>query len=301
MFKNIWIMFGMLLIFSGVAYAEEQYQPEIKGLYTRTDWEHVEARVISYGISGEWFFDPVRTDDHPYAEAAFLERTGSILVWLQSEEVQLPGFPIGKGPDGGVRFTFAKEGFPLVVQALYNGWRIHINGMNPSQFPKGDRLGISIGDYITNRLVVGIDYSHTRSDDFLVPALFPPFFGGSSISYYDYNLFSKYVHEMERGTGFTIQARIGQTRPEASGTLSSTNEALSIMYYFTRNLGAGIGFKNSAGKNVIPNGTDYQANIDYFISPSFSINASYDRFLASSSGSDLNNRKSFDIAAAVRF
>lgn len=72
-------VFAVLGFCAATAYAEDAYQTEIAANYLRYD-SSLDYRSTSTTVFAEVFFAPVKTADHPYAEAAFLERIGSVRV-----------------------------------------------------------------------------------------------------------------------------------------------------------------------------------------------------------------------------
>src|SRR5512135_1000642 len=84
------LVFGLtaVLIFgSAAASAAEQYQAEVSPEYLRSDSDDHLSTIMA-GISAEVFFTPVSTADHPYAEAAFLERSASVFFSAAQENVK---------------------------------------------------------------------------------------------------------------------------------------------------------------------------------------------------------------------
>jgi hypothetical protein len=75
---RMWLFLGLALTFaSTIAYAEEQYRTEISATYQRFNFKG-EAGAEDGGLGVELFLAPVNTDDHPYAEAGFLKKIGSL-------------------------------------------------------------------------------------------------------------------------------------------------------------------------------------------------------------------------------
>ena len=57
-----------VVLASGAAYAAEQYQTEVSAVYSRFE-SGADLRITTYGPGVEWFFSPVNTSEHSYAEA----------------------------------------------------------------------------------------------------------------------------------------------------------------------------------------------------------------------------------------
>lgn len=285
---------GLFMIFvfcTAAAYAEEQYQTEISAIYLRSD-ANQDSRAIMYGVSAQVFFEPVKTAEHPYAEAAFLERIGSVFVTALNVD-EKSGPLKGKGPMLDLGVNYAKPGFPLAIQATYAASKQDYDAPFSGDV-KSSSYGLSVGNYFTNTLLAGVEYLYNTADF--------SFTGSSStIKNTGYGLFAKYVYELEHGKELSFEGSLGTGKSDdGNETLSNTNVALSVDYFFTRSLSAGVGIKNSSGKDENAEGRTYSANARYFITPGFSVQATYDRFLNSNAGF-ANNDKSFGVFLAARF
>jgi hypothetical protein len=274
------------------AYAEEQYQTEVLANYFRLDADQ-DARTIMYGFSAAVFFEPVKTADHPYALAAFLERIGSVFASAGHEDSKSGPWE-GKGPMLVAGVNYAKPGFPLAIQAMYVTSKIDF-GAPFNGNVKSNSYSLSVGNYFTNNLLAGVGYSYSKTD-----SSFSGFLSGSANTK-GYDLFVNYVYELEHGRELAFAGDMGKSRSDyLIETVSNTEVALSVDYFFNRSLSAGVGIANSSSKDDNNNeGRTYSANVRYFITPRFSVLATYDRFLNAHPG--LLNDKSFGATLAARF
>jgi hypothetical protein len=273
------------------AFAEERFQTEISISYGRSDFDR-DYRAIMPGVSAEVFFTPVQTSEHPYAEAAFLERVGSVSVMAADEDLK-SGAVKGDGPMILASINYAKPDFPLVIQAVYGTLKIDYNAPYSATW-ESNMYRLSLGNYITNTLLAGVSYSSDKG------SLSQP--GQPTITLKDsqYGFFAKYIYELEHDKGLSFQGSLtNSTSNDGTKSLKNTNEDISADYFFSRGLSAGIGIENSSGKDLDSEGRTYSADIRYFITPSFSVSGMYERFLNANAG--YAGSKSFAVMASARF
>lgn len=246
-----------------------------------------------YGVAAEVFFAPVKTAEHPYAEAAFLAHIGSAFVSVLNEEMKGPGPMKGNGQALAASINYTTPDFPLAIKAMYSTLKFDLDAPYNTK-SKFNAYGLSIGNYFTHTLLAGVEYSYSKADS--SNPLFPTITTKSK----DYGLFAKYVHELEHGRELSFEGSLGTSKSDdGTENLSNTNVALAVDYFFNRSLSAGVGIENSSGKDKDFEGRTYSTNVRYFITPRISVQAKYDRFLNANPG--LYTEKSFGATLAARF
>ncbi len=288
--RMVVLVLSVVLIFCAVAaYAGEQYKTEISASYNRLDTDQ-DGRTLAYGVSAEVFFAPVKIAEHPYAEAAFLERIGSAFLSVLNEDVK-SGTLTGKGPALTAGLNYTKPGFPFAIQAMYTTMKVDFDA--PYGETKNNGYSLRVGNYATNTLLAGVEYNYSKSES----SFTGPTYSTKSTGY---GLFAKYVHELAHGKELSFEASLGTSKlDDGTETLSNTDLALSVDYYLNRSLSVGVGIVNSSGKDDNDEGRTYSANVRYFITPRFSVQATYDRFL--NANADLTNYRTFGATLAARF
>ncbi len=283
---------SVVLFFCAVAaYAEEQYLTEVSANYFRVDADQ-DSRAIMYGVSAAVFFEPVKTGEHPFAVAAFLERIGSVFVSVANFDTKSGSWE-GRGPVLQVGVNYAKPGFPLAIQAQYFNSKTDFGAPFNGSI-KENGYSLSVGNYFTNTLFAGVDYMYNKADFSFagIPS--------SSTNSKSYDLFAKYIYELEYGRGLGFYGSFGTSKSDdGTETLSNTNVALAVDYFFNRNVSAGVGIASSSGQDKDAEGRTYSANVRYFITPQYSVQAAYDRFLNANAG--LWDYKSYSVTFAARF
>jgi hypothetical protein len=284
-------LFAALVFFSHGAYAEEQYQTVVSGLYNRHDGDQ-NSRTISYGLQGRAYFTPVKTDGHPYGEAAFLERIGSVYGFAEKGEFSEPGRE-GDGPLFGIGINAAKPGVPLAVEVFYNR---STREYDPPSTPEvtNDTYGTKAGYFFTDTGIAGFQYLYSAWDNESTG------FPHTILRQLQYGFFTKYDHDRGQNRLLSIQATL--TKHESrkfAETLRNTEESVLIDYYFTRSLSAGVGFRNASGTEADWEGKTYSANVQYYLTRLISINAGFARFLNANAGKE--NSRSCNTGVAARF
>lgn len=293
-FRCITVALSAVLVFTFGAYAEEQYQTEISGIYSRTNGYLTNGgqgiKTTVYGASAEIFFQPVNTEEHPYAEAAFLERVGS--VGARAAQLKLEGRVQADGPMFGIGANLAKPGFPLAFELMYTRSKIDEDQPLVGTF-KGSTLSTALGNYFTDTLLAGVEYDYS-SNELEFTGL------EGTIRERNYALFAKYVLELGHGSEVSIEASVGKaTETEDEVTDRNTEEEILADYYFNKSLSVGAGFGKSTGDLESTEGKTLSANARYFFSPAFSVQAVYERFRNSNDGEQHENM--YQVIVAGRF
>lgn len=275
---------------SAAVYAEEEYQTEISADYLRADTSQ-DFRSTMISASAKVFLEPVKTAEHPYSEAAFLERIGSVSVTAYDIGMKA-GIIKGDGRLFAAGVNYAKPDFPLAIQVGYFNSKIDFD--TPFGSPatsKSNGYSIGIGNYFTNSLLAGLDYENTRYESSGTPVL---------LKHKNLGLFAHYVDEMEHGNALSLDGRLYRsTYDDGIENLKNTIEHFTADYFFSRGLSAGFGIENNTGADLVNEGRTYSANIRSFISSDLSVNAMYSRSLSAHAG--YPDEKFFNIGMALRF
>ncbi len=290
---TLYVFIAMMFFFYTIVAnaAEDQYQAEISALYNHHEASD-DFKMDIAGISGEFFFAPVNTKDHPYAEAAFLERAGSVFVASFLSDIKGAG-ATGDGITYDIGVNLAQPGFPLAVQLVYMTSDYDYDPPS-SATSESNSYGISLGNYVTDNLMAGVEYFSSKSESS------GPFFPTMTWKSKDYGLFARYAGELSEGKHVSLEGSLGQSKSEDDfESEKNTNIALAADYFFNRALSAGIGIERSSGDAPTEEGMTYTANVRYFITPRFSLQAAYDRFLNSNAG--VASDWSYTLGASVRF
>ena len=276
-----------LALAGSTAYAVEQYQTEVSAVYSRFDTDD-DLRVISYGLAAEWYFSPVDTSSHSYAEAAFLERIGSVFATIQKMDTKFGAFE-ADGPMTQVGVNYTRPDFPLAIQAAVGYAKLDIDTFGGDVKIKSYLL--NAGYFLAKTLLAGIEYSTSKEEVSIAP---------TDLKQTDYGLFGKYVNEIDNHRTLNIEARLAREKVfNGVEDLTNTVGEILVDYYFSRSLSIGAGIENSSGPDDSRDGLTYSARARYFFVPQFSIEVGYEKFKEAHDG--YAGEEAFDVVLAARF
>jgi hypothetical protein len=286
------IALSMVFVFSAASvyaqqrlqpYGLDRYQAEASALFETTDDT---TDTTLFGFRGEYYFEPVKLADHPYREAAFLERIGSVFATIANFDVDDPGGGSGDGPLFGLGVNYAKPTQPFVVRAEYSRAKIDLDlGGNTTD----NEILLQGGYYITDGLLAGVQYNNSELE----------LAGSPTIENTGYGLFAKYIGRM-MDNYIGVNGSIGTGKRDQGGpTLDNFNVAIAGDYFFTRAISAGLGLGVSSGDDKANEGTTWSANVDYFFTPRYSVRVLYSMFSNDNSGFDDEN--SLEARVGARF
>lgn len=276
-----------VMVAGSAADAMEQYQTEVSAIYSRFDSED-DFQLISYGPAVEWYFSPVNTSDHSYAEAAFLERIGSVFATVQEMSIEIGAFE-ADGPMTLIGINYTRPDFPLAIQAEVGYGKLDIDTVSGDVKIKSYLL--NAGYFLAKTLLAGIEYSTTKLEVSIA---------ATDLKQTDYGLFGKYVHEVGNHQELNLEARLSREKVfNGVEDLTNTVEEILVDYYLSRSLSIGVGIANSSGQDDSRDGMTYSARARYFIVPQFSIEAGYEKFQEAHDG--YAGEKSFDVILSARF
>jgi len=153
---KVTLLLGLIILF-GVklqpSFAEDSYQFELEPEYVMLE-DDDDNEATGYGLTGRFFFWPVKIGDHPYAEDAFLERVGSIELFYGrvDAEFEIGGAEVeGDGPEYGSRLIYMRPGSPIFFQAEYFKSELEIDlddfGLDAVEI-EGDEYEIQLGWFL---------------------------------------------------------------------------------------------------------------------------------------------------------
>ncbi|MFQ5597851.1 MAG: putative porin [Nitrospiria bacterium] len=285
-------LFVSLWVWTQSIYASEAYQMAISASYFEVE-DDGQNSLTGHSIFLRQYFYPVNTLGHPLAEAAFLERNGSIELFVTISESKL-GSTLGvDGLDYGVGLTHARRGSPLVFQAFY------AKGDDEFKAPligdlTSDRYGLGIGVFIEDGFLVDVSYETSERERTIV--------GLRDVSFDDrfYSLNVKRVKKRGRGQAVNLELGLGLNRFDEPGENgSNTIGSLSGDYYFNPRMSLGGAIQVNRGDEKDNEGETYAVSIVIFLNPSLAIALYYDRFHADNASGEADD--TFSAAMTGRF
>lgn len=271
--------------------AQDAYQVEMKlgYLYAEDD----DSDSTSLTANAELFFAPVRAGHHPLAEAAFLERIGSVRLTTRSKDYN---YDVGPGIEAtryGLDFTFARRAEPLVLGAGVLTEKIDFDPPNRGD-GSTDSFSALAGTYLGDGQLVWLQYGHVETE-LTVNG------GPTTRAEADaYTLAFKGVYERPDDTAVNVALRaVRDDFDDSSGTGSNTILGIEGDYYVDRYTSLGASLSSNFGDKVSVEGDTLGCRFRTFLNPRVSIDGGLRTFIAKHDGID-NERTAF-VGMAARF
>ncbi len=272
----------------GTVYAQDSYQTEVSAkYYSSEDDDNIEYKI--YGVNVEVYFSKVDTAGHPLAEAAFLERIGSIEVIAGIDELKADSNVKADGPLYGVGATFMNPRLPIAFQASFITSKLEFDSPLDGDAAK-DHYEFGFGYFITDRLIAELIYGYSEVEQ--------PIPGAKE--YNNYELSAKYVRVLADGTAFNIEGGL-VLRQFDDGTEDGSNTIFNVLcdYYINQKVSIGAGFEINTGDYKEDEGKTFAIDFKAFVLPRISINAGFEKFLADNDeGAD---KGSLQVTLSARF
>lgn len=300
----ILLMAGIWLISSVHAlYAQDTYRSEFALEYCLSEDEADNESDI-YGVAAEIYFSPVDASNHPYAEAAFLERVGSIRLLAGQGERDAPYGPYTFDGDEdfyGATLTFAKAGSPIFIQAGYVTSEIEVDELRLS-YAKAKQYHFSLGHFFSDGLLLAASYNQGKND-------FDAFF--QEIEFDNFSASAKLVTENPDNTAITIGGSITLSLFDYStsyyygwsglGADSGENMIVNVYgdYYFNHKISLGGALSLTAGDWEPDEGATASINGNVHINPVFSVYGTLQKFFADNSNGEDRETLVFGLSARL--
>lgn len=253
----------------GTVNAQDDYQAEISAkYYSSEDDDNTEYKT--YCANGEVYFSKVDTAGHPFAEAAFLERIGSIEVIAGIEELKADPNVKAEGPLYGLGATFMNPKLPIAFQASFITSKLEFDSPLDGDATK-EHYEFGFGYFFTNRLIAELIYGYSEVEQ--------PIPGAKEYNNYEFSV--KYVRVLTDGTAFNIEGGL-LLRQFDENTEDESNVIFKVLcdYYINQKVSIGAGFEINTGDKKDDEGKTFAIDFKAFVLPRISFNAGFSKFLA---------------------
>ena len=272
-----------LFFFSTASHAEQPYQVELSGGYEEQDADSSTDK--SAIISAEVFFSPVKTDNRPLAEAAFLAKSSSVFLGYVKQKSDLKNSNVNridfKGPAAGINYI--TETHAIILSAAYFKQDIDTD----NNLITGDTTvaSFSIGKYLDDNSAVTFSYSTLDSQ--LRNTMTNQRFSDDAKQY---GLSYKTIQPLGNSRYFGLQADIELIKSD-SASIKEDNRDFSIQgqYYFSRMTSLGVEAALNSGDDISQEGKRIAVELTQFFLPQFALNLSWSKFFADDSLIENNN------------
>ncbi len=232
---------------SGAVLANNSYHGTAMLAYATSDGEisgvEVEAEVT--GFVGTFYLDPVSYGNHPYAEAAFLEKASSLNFGHTNSKFEAKSLGISNtNGETGIGFHLVQPESYFVFAAGY------------SKGDDSDSLNIRLGQYLTDYSMIMLGYDLTEPDDaeeisqFSIAYKHVAPFNGTTWAW-EVEIYREDDDEFgDKDTGVSLEADYFLSRATSIGffieTVSGDNDSKSYGFggehFFQPNVGIFLGF-----------------------------------------------------------
>lgn len=281
-----------MLISPVSAMAQDSYQYLVGGGYSDTDSDDaIESNVI-FGAF-QLYTSPISYRDGPYAEADFLNRQSNFLLSLGSVEFDIDFGAVNPSLDGtilGAGFEYANQSTPFTFGVLYSQAEADDTVFNTNVEINYDVLEFRLGYYINNKSRLGVEYAKAEVE--LLG-------NNTSISKSEADTYGVNYQNLiylanNQFVGFGVDAAYIDNDEDEQNTEFS----LAAYYYFNRTAGVGAGIALNSGDDISTEGTTFNVNASFFITPMASIGIEYEQFSADEAN---NDDETIGLQFAVRF
>lgn len=277
----------------GEALAGDSYRTELVLDHSRLSNDGGYEQQLS-GASAEIYFEPVNVKNHPLAEAAFLERVGSVFFLGGRGNADSPLLSAETRRMYIAGISYAKAESPFVGAVVYSkgDWDYD----TPDATWERDAYLLGTGWYVTPTGLVSLAWIHGDSE-----------FGADGWpdrNWEDdtYSVGFKYVGKFASGAAYNVESKLSVEENDMDGEKDSINVvALAGDYYLSRRLSLGGGIELSRGSDESREGNTYTATARWFITPRLSAEVETSWFIVTRAEQKDENERSTDLTLALRF
>jgi len=194
-----------------------------------------------YGVTGTAFFEPVSTDNGPYAEAAFLGKASGLTASYYSLEERESNEDISTTSIG------------LTFVGKQSGWFFQGTYLDDDL---SDGYDLNVGKYLSDVTAVSVGYMLVDVDGYDVDGL---------------TVRAKHLAEMSETGSLAVNVELGYL--EAEGGDNVTLYGGGLTYYANNNLGVGVNLQRMDYDDYSID--SYGINAEYFFSPTASVGLDY--------------------------
>jgi len=270
--QPVLVIFLSTSIFSINAYSQNSYQTELIASYEKQDQDTSENNLA--GVTAEFYFDPVTTENKPLAEAAFLSKISSVEIGYIKDELKPDNssFTTLDSTSAGASINYITDIQSFVLGAIY--LRDSFDTNNNTITADGDTFGVALGKYLND--TSAIDLIYVQHDiDFETPSTRPPLkIKRIEIEY-------KTVQPLESNKYYNLEFVFSLIKLENNAIKEDNNE-LSIAgdYYFTLESSLGAGLTINSGDDKSDEGKTFTVNATHFFNPHIALNIEIEKFKA---------------------
>ena len=159
-FTNV-LFINLLIIISIDAFANDDLRGNVSFGYSQYGYKDYKSKM--YNLESMLYLSPVKKANHPWLEAAFLERTSNIGVTLAHRDAESTDNVIGADSNYySLSGQYASTSHPVIVTAAYAYTKSTFDRFTPEVTTKTDSYSLSIGSYLGANTALTANYSHNK-------------------------------------------------------------------------------------------------------------------------------------------
>ncbi len=289
-----WLTIFFLAGLSSVASAQQSYRFEASADYGQMTMDDREQS--SYGLGGQYYFLPVQTRNHPLAEAAFLERIGSIAVTGVMGETEWENVYGSFQYDTtayDVTLSYARPGQSLALGAKFVKSESTYDSNPYYDDFDTDGYALMVGGYATQGLLLAISYEHSESKyQFNFPS------SSMDLTLDTYSFEWKFVKELLNDKAVNFMGALSRLEMDSGNSdATGTGIEISMDYYFNAKVSFGGSFTAIDGDSSFNDAQMYGVRTRIFFSPGFSLYGGYEQVFYD----DDDDAEIFNLGVSFRF
>jgi len=282
--------FGAILLLATASHlamaSQADYQIELGYELEQTDYANSEnTKTTVHTISFEYFLEPVKIDNQPLAEAAFMNRISSFVAVHGQFDLD-NNSRTAEGNTTALLYTHMQQGSPLRLAAIYAQQSADYT-FKPG-FPFFDYsydrtiTGLHIGSFIAQNTAIAFEYLTDKVD-----------YSPTVYSTFDYTLTqtkitAKHLMPTGNGTMVNIEGDIGTDSYDNKNSADTKNTVIKITgeYYLNNMQSIGGGFEQISGDDNGEKGQAIAVLGKLFFTPKFFLAAKIRQFSGDGTSND---------------
>ena len=273
-------------------HAEQSYQVEVTGGYEKEDADTSTDKFTTLGA--EIYFSPVNTKDKPLAEAAFLDKSSSVIIGYIKSKSELQNSSINSidasGPLFAINYVTKTDAF--ILGAVYSTQDLEVD---PNVLTSDIKTtGIEIGKYLDGSSAIKFTYMNSDTEfRSTVSSLV------ANLDIDSYKLEYKTVQPLNATSYFLFNAGVELIKKNDSTSVKEDNNELSFFgeYYLTRMTSFGVAASFNSGDDVSDEGITLGIVGTHFLTQQIALEISFSKFNADDSQTEDTDSISVDIIA----
>lgn len=271
-------LFVIAIVISQAAVAKDTFRGNVGIEYSQTDYDDsLTEKYTEFLVDAEIYLTAVEKKNHPWKEAAFLERASSINVLTGWQKYDVRDFNSIDGPLFSIGGTYASKNHPVILQAQYSYDNLLYQEDDVESETDDTLFTFGIGAYINDNLALLAEIGKGESESTV------SFFGETvdeeKSDTDTYGLSAKYVAEFGANQAFGIYGGYLYSKYKPEGQESSSAKVFAVVpeYYFNQKTSLALQLAKVMGDEDNDDVTLIGLNFNAFLGPDFALNLGFQK------------------------